>query len=91
LKTEKIVLEKPELTDVSLYEYAAEIVGAQLIIYKENKEIHKVTISGQTEGEVKVTNVYKIDDETYYKVLVDPQRKISVYVRVNSENKAEIY
>lgn len=91
LKTEKIVLEKPELTDVSLYEYAAEIVGAQLIIYKENKEIHKVPLSGQTEGEVKVTNVYKIDDETYYKVLVDPQRKISVYVRVNSENKAEIY
>ena len=91
LKTEKIVLEKPELTDVSLYEYAAEIVGAQLIIYKDNKEIHKVTLSGQTEGEVKVTNVYKIDDETYYKVLVDPQRKISVYVRVNSENKAEIY
>ena len=91
LKTEKIVLEKPELTDVSLYEYAAEILGAQLIIYKENKEIHKVPLSGQTEGEVKITNVYKIDDEIYYKVLVDPQRKISVYVRVNSENKAEIY
>ncbi|MBR3888221.1 MAG: hypothetical protein IKJ32_03895 [Clostridia bacterium] len=91
LSAEEISLEKPELTPLCVYEYSAEIKGAQLIIYKDNKEINKVTLSGLKEGTLQITNVYQIDGETYYKVLTDPQRRISTYIKVDSENNAEIY
>ncbi len=91
LNTEEISLEKPALTSLCVYEYSAEIKGAQLIIYKDNKEIQKVTMSGQKEAELEVTAVYQIDEEFYYKVLIDPHRKISTYIKVDSENNAEIY
>ncbi len=91
IETEEIKLEKPELNSLCMHEYFAEIRGSQLIIYKENKEIQKVTLTGQQEGEVVITGIYQIDDNTYYKVLVDPVKKISVYVEVDNENNAEIY
>ena len=91
LSAEEISLEKPELTPLCVYEYSAEIKGAQLIIYKDNKEINKVTLSGLKEGTLQITNVYQIDGETYYKVITDPQRRISTYIKVDSENNAEIY
>lgn len=90
-KSEELHLEKPELNNLYINEYSATIKGAQLVIYKENKEIQKVDLSGQKEGEVKVTAVYQIDDEMYYKVLVDPSKRISVYVEVDAENNAKIY
>lgn len=91
LKTEEIKLEKPELNALCLHEYSAEIKGAQLIVYKENKELFKVKLTGQKEGEVNVTNIYQIDNETYYKITTDPSRKVSTYVKVNADNIADVY
>lgn len=91
IELDETKLAKPSLTDLCVYEYSAEIRGAQVVIYKQNKEYKKVTLSGQKEGELEITKIYKIDNEIYLKVTLNPAKKHSIYIRINEDGSAEIY
>ncbi len=91
ISSEKTTIEKVELNDLCVYEYSAKASDDELVIYKNNKVLHKVELNGQKTDGVKILGVYKIEEDTYYKVMIDSKKKIFIYVKVDVENNVKIY
>ena len=67
------------------------ITATSKIDQSKSTSVSVRVLSGYEEKELEILDIYKIDNDFYYKIMLDSLQKKSIYIKVDEEGSAEIY
>ena len=84
--------EKPEQTDVSIYNYSTSLTGNSTFdIFKNGMSMATINIPNQTFATSEIAEINKVDNDLYFRVTLDKTNNRSCLVKISEDGKAELY
>ncbi len=80
------------LSDVSEYRYSLSFAGSgDVTIYKDGIQFVNIDLKDYNVQQVEFDKIYKIDEEMYFRIYLEPEKIRSIIIKVNKDGKSKVF